>query len=132
VLCAGSTLLLAEDESTSIINGVLVGVLLSQSASPSVVFSFLLLIDKPWFLTKGKACRCAHHTFHLEFPNCLAIIIINYTPAIKPFSGTIAGEEKEDLCKGSFSHAHPLLCFIVFHYFIYFYLHCFISKTQKN
>jgi hypothetical protein len=47
----------------------------------------------------------------LEFPNCLAIIIINYTPAIKPFSGVVAGEEVEDLCKGSFSHAHPLLCF---------------------
>jgi hypothetical protein len=27
------------------------------------------------------------------------------------FSGAVAGEEKEDLCKGSFSHAHPLLCF---------------------
>jgi hypothetical protein len=38
----------------------------------------------------------------LEFPNCLAIIIINYTPTIKPFSGAVAGEEVEDLCKGSF------------------------------
>jgi hypothetical protein len=36
-VCAGSTLLLAKDKSTSIINGALVGVLLSQSASPSVV-----------------------------------------------------------------------------------------------
>jgi hypothetical protein len=37
VLCAGSALLLVEDESTSVINGALVGVLLGQSASPSVV-----------------------------------------------------------------------------------------------
>jgi hypothetical protein len=54
VLCAGSTLLLVEDESTSVINSALVGVLLSQSASPSVVLSALLLTDKPWFLTEGK------------------------------------------------------------------------------
>jgi hypothetical protein len=67
----------------------------------------------------------------LEFPNCLAIIIINYTPAIKPFSGAVAGEEKEDFCEGSFSHAHPLLCFIVLLYFIYFYLHRFIKNPKK-
>jgi hypothetical protein len=36
-VCAGSTLPLAEDESTSTVNGALVGVLLSQLASPSVV-----------------------------------------------------------------------------------------------
>jgi hypothetical protein len=34
------------------------------------------------FLLREKTCRCAHHTFRLEFPNYLAIIIINYTPAI--------------------------------------------------
>jgi hypothetical protein len=34
------------------------------------------------FLLREKACCCAHHTFRLEFPNCLAIIIINYTPDI--------------------------------------------------
>jgi hypothetical protein len=50
VLCAGSALLLAEDESTSIVNGALVGVLLSQSASPSVIIVSPLLFDKPWFL----------------------------------------------------------------------------------
>jgi hypothetical protein len=38
------------------------------------------------------------------------------------FSGAVAREEKEDLCKGSFPHAHPLLCFIVLLYFIYFLL----------
>jgi hypothetical protein len=36
------------------------------------------------FLMREKTCRYAYHTFRLEFPNCLAIIIINYTPAIKP------------------------------------------------
>jgi hypothetical protein len=30
----------------------------------------------------------------LEFPNCLAIIIINYRPDIKPFSGAVAGERR--------------------------------------
>jgi hypothetical protein len=69
-------------------------------------------------------CRCAHHTFLLEFPNCLAIIIIYYIfphqlGTIKLFSGAIAGEEKEDLCKGIFSHAHPLHYFIVLLYFIF-------------
>jgi hypothetical protein len=53
-VCACSTLLLVEDESTRIVNGALVGVLVSQSASPSVVLSALLLTDKPWFLTEGK------------------------------------------------------------------------------
>jgi hypothetical protein len=35
------------------------------------------------FLLREKTCCCAHHTFRLEFPNWLAIIIINYTPDIK-------------------------------------------------
>jgi hypothetical protein len=39
VLCVGSALLLVEDESTSVVNGALVGVLLGQSASPSVVLA---------------------------------------------------------------------------------------------
>jgi hypothetical protein len=47
------------------------------------------------------------------------------------FPGTIVGEEKEDLCMGSFSHAHPLLCFIVLLCFIYFYLHHFIENPKK-
>jgi hypothetical protein len=38
----------------------------------------------------------------------------------------------EDFCKGSFSHAHPLLCFIVFLYFIYFTCIAFISKNPKK
>jgi hypothetical protein len=55
-----------------------------------------------------------------------------HQPAIKLFFGAVAGEEVEDLCKGCFSHTHPLLCFIVLLYFILFYLHHFYKKTQKN
>jgi hypothetical protein len=44
-------------------------------------------------------------------------------------SSTVAGEEKEDLCKGSFSHAHPLLCFIVLLYFIFT---CIIYQKPKK
>jgi hypothetical protein len=40
----------------------------SLQASPSVLLAFSSLIDKPWFLTEGKTCCCAHHTFHLGFP----------------------------------------------------------------
>jgi hypothetical protein len=50
--------------------------------------------------------------------------------AISYFSGAVAGEEVEDFCEGSFSHAHPLLCYC-FALLYLFYLHHFISKTQK-
>jgi hypothetical protein len=87
-MCAGSTLLLAEDESTSIVKrrpcwSVIKPVRITFSriicSSPE-----RLNLD---FLLREKTCRCAHHTFRLEFPNCLAIIIINYTPAISPHVG---------------------------------------------
>jgi hypothetical protein len=52
-------------------------------------------------------------------------------PAINLFSGAIAGEEVEDFCEGSF-RAHILYFVIVLRYFYLFYLHHFISKTQKN
>jgi hypothetical protein len=32
----------------------------------SLAFSYW--IDKPWFLTEGKTCYCAHDTFLLGFP----------------------------------------------------------------
>jgi hypothetical protein len=43
---------------------------LSQSlqASPSVVLAFSSSNYKPWFLTEGKTCCYAHHTFRLGFP----------------------------------------------------------------
>jgi hypothetical protein len=37
----------------------------------SITFSrigFSSSIDKPWFLTEGKTCCCAYHTFCLGFP----------------------------------------------------------------
>jgi hypothetical protein len=47
------------------------------------------------------------------------VILLHQLGRIKLFSGVVTGEEVEDLCKGSFSHAHPLLCFIVLLYFIF-------------
>jgi hypothetical protein len=65
----------------------------------------------------------------LEFPNCLAIIIINYTPAIKPFSGAVAREEKRRLLQGEF-RTH-ILYFVLNFALLNFYLHCFIKNTKK-
>jgi hypothetical protein len=62
------------------LNGALVGVLLSQSASPSVVLSALLLIDIPWFLNWGKTCCYIHQNLLLGFTNKLAIIYSSYLP----------------------------------------------------
>jgi hypothetical protein len=47
------------------------------------------------------------------------------------FSGAVAGEIGR-LLRGEFSHANPLLCFICFALLYLFYLHHFISKTQKK
>jgi hypothetical protein len=103
VLYAGSTLLLVEDVLTHfIINGALVAVSLGYQASPSVIWLLPLRIDKPWFLTDGKPCCYIHHTFLLGFPTgrCFSLS----TPCrIKLFFGAVAGEEKEDFCKGSFA-----------------------------
>jgi hypothetical protein len=74
----------------------------------------------------------------LGVPNGLDIqlgttLFRRHQPAIKLFSGAVAGEEVEDFCVGSFSHAHPLpfllFCFALLYLF---YLHRFISKTQKK
>jgi hypothetical protein len=46
------------------------------------------------------------------------------------FSGAVAGEEVEDLCKGSFLHTHPLLCFKFF--FTLFLLALFYNKNPKK
>jgi hypothetical protein len=82
-VCAGSALLLAEDESTSIVKRRP-----CWSAIKPVRITFSRIVcSSPdrlnlGFLLREKTCCCAHHTFRLEFPNCLAIIIINYTPDI--------------------------------------------------
>jgi hypothetical protein len=100
MLCAGSMLLLVEDVSTSVVNDALVGVLVGYQASPSGVWLFLDTI-KPWFLTKGKTCCCAHHTFLLGFPTG-RWFTSTHRAALRYFSGAIAGE-KEDFCKRSFA-----------------------------
>jgi hypothetical protein len=46
------------------------------------------------------------------------------------FSGAVAGEEKEDFCEGSFSHAHILLCFKFC--FTLFLLALFYIKNTKK
>jgi hypothetical protein len=50
--------------------------------------------------------------------------------AIKQFSGAVAGEEVEDLCKGSFSHTHPLLCF-KFCFTLFLLAPIYIKNTKK-
>jgi hypothetical protein len=50
--------------------------------------------------------------------------------AIKQFFGAVAGEEVEDLCKGSFLHTHPLLCFKFC--FTLFLLASFYIKNPKK
>jgi hypothetical protein len=51
---------------------------------------FLLLVDKPWFLTEGKTSCCAHHTFLLEFHSTLRI----NTPSSTPLSAVCNGENE--------------------------------------
>jgi hypothetical protein len=82
-VCAGSMLLLAEDESTRIIKrrpcwSVIKPVRITFSR---IVYSSPDRLNLG-FLLREKTCCCAHHTFRLEFPNCLDTIIINYTPDI--------------------------------------------------
>jgi hypothetical protein len=57
------------------------------------------------------------------------VILLHQLGPIK-FSGAIAGEEVEDLCKGSFSHKHPLLCFKFC--FTLFLLASFYIKNPKK
>jgi hypothetical protein len=54
---------------------------------------------------------------------------INRTASIKNFSGAVAGEEKEDFCKGSF-RMH-ILYFVLSFALLYFYLHHFIKNPKK-
>jgi hypothetical protein len=85
--------------------------------------SALLLNDKNLsFLTEGNLLLYSSH-LPLGVPNRLVIHL-----AIKQFSGAVAGEEVEDLCKGSFSHTHPLLFIIILLYFIF----TCIILYQKN
>jgi hypothetical protein len=125
VFCAGSALLLVEDESTSVVNGALVGVLLGQSASPSVVWLFPLLIDIPWFRTEGKSCCYIYHTFLLGFPTGRS-----FTRHQAYFLAPLPGRKKKTSARGVFACTSFTLLFVLL-YFIYFYLHRFI-KNKKN
>jgi hypothetical protein len=116
VLCTGSALLLVEDESTSVVNGALVGVLLGQSASPSIVWLLLLRIDKPWFLTEGKP------------PNWMVLYIINTVPHQALFWHRCRGGKRR-LLQGEF--CTHILYFVLSFTLLYFYLHCFIKNTKK-
>jgi hypothetical protein len=76
----------------------------------------------PW-PTEGKILLLYSSHLPLGVPNRLAI-----KQQSRYFSGAIAGEEVEGFCEGSFSHAHPLLCYC-FALLYLFYLHHFLSKT---
>jgi hypothetical protein len=54
VLCAGSALLLVEDESTRIVKRRPCWSVIKPIRITFSRLSALLLIDKPWFLTEGK------------------------------------------------------------------------------
>jgi hypothetical protein len=146
-VCASSALLLAEDESTSIINGALVGVLLSQSTSPSVVCLSSPRTINLGFLIEGKILLQYSSHLPLGVPNGLVIYHTSsyFSGAIagelkkkkfprqlhasKYFSGTVAGEEEEDFCEGSF-HTHIL--YIVLSFALLYFTCIVLSKTQKN
>jgi hypothetical protein len=125
VLCAGSALLLVEDESTSVINGALVGVLLGQLASPSVVCLLLSRSIKLGFLTKGKPCCYIHHTFLLGFPTGWSS-----TRHQALFWRRCRGGSRRLLREKFFARTSFTLLFVLL-YFIYFYLHHFIKNPKK-
>jgi hypothetical protein len=81
-------LLLAKDESTSIINGALVGVLLSQSTSPSVICLSSPRTINLGFLIEGKILLLYSSHLPLEVPNGL---VINQASSI--FSGAIKQQQ---------------------------------------
>jgi hypothetical protein len=98
-VCAGSALLLAEDESTSVINGALVGVLLSQSTSPSVV----IVCSSPerlnlGFLTEGKLDAIFIKP-SLGVPNWLVIYFIKSVASVTYFKFNPLGLEYRKLVK---------------------------------
>jgi hypothetical protein len=81
---------------------------------------------KPWFLNWEKTSCYTHHTFLLGFPTGWS-----FTTHQALFLAPLSGRRVEDHCKGSFSHIHPLLCYSFILLYL-FYLHHFISKTQKK
>jgi hypothetical protein len=86
----------------------------------SLAFSYW--IDKPWFLTEGKTCYCAHHNFLLGFPTGWLSC-----PHQAIFLAPLPGKKKTS-ARGV-SHAHLLLCFSFA--LLYFYFVVFIKNTKK-
>jgi hypothetical protein len=65
----------------------------------------------------------------LGVPNWLGILL-HHLGSIKLFSGAVAGEEWKTSARGVF--CMHILYFVLSFALLYFYLHRFISKTQKN
>jgi hypothetical protein len=102
------------------LNGALVGVLLSQSASPSVVCLSSPRTINLGFLTEGKLAAI------LITPSSWGSQRAGHSPCTRTdcqlgnqlFSGAVAGEEVEDFCEESFfartSFTLLLFCFTLF------------------
>jgi hypothetical protein len=91
--------------------------------------SAFLLNDKLGFLTEGNLA--AIFIIPSSWGSQLAGYLLHQPGSIKLFFWRRCRGRVEDLCKGSFSHTHPLL-YYYFALLYLFYLHHFISKTQKN
>jgi hypothetical protein len=131
-VCAGSTLLLAKqslDEAPYKLSGAV-------AKLASITFSRIVCSSPDrlnlGFLLREKTCRCAHHTFRLEFPNCLAIIIINYTPAIKPFFWRCCRGRSGRPLQGEFFARTSFTLFYCFALLYLFLLALLYQKPKKN
>jgi hypothetical protein len=124
-VCAGSALLLAKDESTSVINGALVGVLLSQFASPSVICLSSPRSTYLGFLTEEKTLLIYSSYLPLRVSNGLVIY-----HASSYFSGAVVGEEVEDFCEGSF--CTHILYFVICFALLYLILPALFYQKPKK
>jgi hypothetical protein len=160
VLCAGATLLLAKDALTHfVVKQRPCWSVTRLSSITFSCLSALLQIDIPWFLTEGKYLPlCSsyfllgvsqlsghnNHQLHAShqalFWHCCRglkknklphqLHILTSTWHQQAFSGAVAGEEVEGLCKGSFSHAHPLH-FLLFCFNLFLLASFYIKNPKK-
>jgi hypothetical protein len=129
-------------------------VLLSQSASPSVVCLSSPRTIYLGFFTEGKLAailitpfswgsqRARYFPYQLHASNKFSgavagehrriISLVNWAPSnsSNKFFGAVAGEEVEDFCEGS-SRTHILYFVIVLLYFIYFTCIVYIKNPKK-
>jgi hypothetical protein len=124
VLCAGSTLLLAQSYAQIGAIKKLSGASPSQLASTFRSGFFLLLVRLNLSFILRETCCYAHHTFLLGFPTGWL------APPIKHFSGAVAGE-KEDFCKGSLSLPISYFVIVLLTFFTLFLLASFYKKYKK-